>query len=209
MIFRNELSENYTQLRFLDKFLEGHNGFIAGGCFKNIFQGQEVKDIDIFFRSLDDFIRAQEYYAELIQKSDDWVRAYKNDRVWAIIHKPSHTRLELIKSTFGEPNVILDNFDFTITKFAYYIQWTEMPFGDEPEFRVRFHQDYFEHLLLKRLVIDNNCNYPVSTFERMLRYQGYGYNSCKDTKLRIITELNEIAHIDQDALSMSLYNGID
>lgn len=209
MLFREELSTNYTQIHFLDKFLEGHKGFIAGGCFKNIFLGQEVKDIDIFFRSRAEFYEAQTYYSELIRTSEDWVKAYNNKKVWAIIHKPSHTRLELIRSVFGSPEEILYGFDFTITKFAYYTHMIDMPFGDEVEFRVRFHQNYFEHLLLKRLVIDNRCDYPVSTFERMLRYQGYGYSPCRETKLRIITELNEIAHLDEDALSLSLYNGID
>jgi len=28
--------DNFWQIRWLDKYMEGHKGFIAGGCFKNI-----------------------------------------------------------------------------------------------------------------------------------------------------------------------------
>lgn len=44
--------DNFWQIRWLDKYMEGHEGFIAGGCFKNILSGERVKDIDIFFERL-------------------------------------------------------------------------------------------------------------------------------------------------------------
>lgn len=31
--------DNFWQIRWLDKYMEGHKGFIAGGCFKNILSG--------------------------------------------------------------------------------------------------------------------------------------------------------------------------
>lgn len=37
--------DNFWQIRWLDKYMEGHKGFIAGGCFKNILSGERVKDI--------------------------------------------------------------------------------------------------------------------------------------------------------------------
>ena len=42
--------DEFFKLSFLKRFLLGTNGIIAGGCFKNIFNGERVKDIDIFFR---------------------------------------------------------------------------------------------------------------------------------------------------------------
>lgn len=44
-----ENKDNYWMLNWLDKFMEGHEGFICGGCFKNIFNQEKVKDLDIFF----------------------------------------------------------------------------------------------------------------------------------------------------------------
>ena len=50
--------DNFWQIRWLDKYMEGHKWCIAGGCFKNILSGEKVKDIDIFFESEDDFQEA-------------------------------------------------------------------------------------------------------------------------------------------------------
>lgn len=51
--------ENLSKLRILDTYLIGHKGFIAGGCFKNIFNNERTKDIDIFFRNSLDFNSAR------------------------------------------------------------------------------------------------------------------------------------------------------
>lgn len=56
--------DNFWQIRWLDKYMEGHKGFIAGGCFKNILSGERVKDIDIFFESESDFQEAYPFNEE-------------------------------------------------------------------------------------------------------------------------------------------------
>lgn len=37
-----ENRDNYWMLNWLDKFMEGHKGFICGGCFKNIFNQEKA-----------------------------------------------------------------------------------------------------------------------------------------------------------------------
>lgn len=54
--------DNFWQIRWLDKYMEGHKGFIAGGCFKNILSGEKVKDIDIFFESESNFQEAVDLF---------------------------------------------------------------------------------------------------------------------------------------------------
>lgn len=36
IMWRINIPENFWFLRFLDQYMQGHKGFIAGGCFKNI-----------------------------------------------------------------------------------------------------------------------------------------------------------------------------
>lgn len=43
--------ENFWMLNWLDEYMTGHKGFICGGCFKNIFNKEKVKDLDIFFEN--------------------------------------------------------------------------------------------------------------------------------------------------------------
>ena len=52
--------EQMPELECLKQYLVGHNGYIAGGCFKDIFTGKQPKDIDIFFRNIDDLNKATE-----------------------------------------------------------------------------------------------------------------------------------------------------
>ncbi|WP_459617277.1 hypothetical protein, partial [Enterobacter hormaechei] len=56
--------DEFFKLSFLKRFLLGTNGIIAGGCFKNIFNGERVKDIDIFFRNKNDFNDANIKYQD-------------------------------------------------------------------------------------------------------------------------------------------------
>ncbi len=63
------------------------------------------------------------------------------------------------------------------------------------------------------LVVDDEITFPVSTFNRMIRYIGYGYQPCRETKLKIVTELARL-DVDnqkdfQEQLGKSLYEGFD
>lgn len=198
----------------MDKFLIGHKGYIAGGCFKNIFNNEHVNDIDMFFECEADFKDAQKYFKKQIEEKPSEIRfSYENKNVWAVYFIKEKVRVELIRKTFGEPKDMISDFDFTITKFAYYKNYDNV---DEDEYlavyEVAFHEDFFEHLHTKRLVIDDDLPYPVSTFNRMMKYAKYGYQPCRETKIRMITELAELSIDDKDfeeQLGKSFYEGMD
>lgn len=69
MVFKIADTYNYRQLWWLDKLLIGHKGYIAGGCFKNIFNNERVKDVDIFFENKADCLEAISYLAMLDPKN--------------------------------------------------------------------------------------------------------------------------------------------
>lgn len=194
-------------LAWLDDFMIGHKGFIAGGCFKNIFNKERVKDVDVFFESEKDFLEAKKYYED----SEDWYLYYENKKVISFKrHKKPEVAIELIRTTYGTPEEILNRFDFSITKFAYFKDTEEGEIEGEEitVYKVMYDENFFEHLQLKRLVVDNDLLFPVGTFERMLRYAKYGYFPCKATKTRIINNLRTTV-IDEDNISASLYDGLD
>ena len=107
----------------------------------------------------------------------------KNDNVKAYKHIETGVVIELCCKIFGKPEEILNKFDFTITKFAYYKEEVEdetgavaenkkLPFEtlEDEHFleeigRAETHIEYknpgwmmrfFEHLHLKRIVIDKD-----------------------------------------------------
>jgi len=196
--------EYFSKTRFLDKYMENHSGFIAGGCFKNIFTGTKVKDIDIFFKNELDFtVAVENFYAD-----DDYVFSYENTNTVSFKNKETNVRVEFIRSQFGTPEEILEKFDFSITKFAYCkkeLQSIEFTAGSMVYYNY-FIDRFFEDLVNKKLVIGNELLFPISTFERSYRYRGYGYGLCKESKGKLIDALQG-ANLND--LSNDLYFGLD
>ena len=225
MIVKSE-RENFWMLNWLDKYMVGHKGFICGGCFKNIFNGQRVKDIDMFFENQGDFDDAVQYFDSMTpgykyddKRDEDYVFAYENDNVKAYREMSSGIVIELIRKIFGTAEEILCQFDFTITKFAYYKEEVEdiFPFpetGQEKnpethiEYKILMDDKFFEHLHLKRLVTDDKIPMPMSTFERTLRYAKYGYFPCRETKIKIAKAIHGLGDKEIE-VSESLYDGMD
>ena len=240
-MFVKEERDNYWMLNWLDQFMEGHKGFICGGCFKNIFNKEKVKDLDIFFHSRQDFDDAVEYYDsktsgywlddegyDTVSEEDAEYRfLYENVNVKAYVHKKTGIRIELCCKIFGTAEDILSQFDFTITKFAYYkeevednsnltfeeiVELNEMGLEVDNETHIEYkilHYDkFFEHLHMKRLVTDDKILFPMSTFERTYRYAKYGYFPCKETKMKMARAIKTLTD-EQLEVSASLYDGID
>lgn len=210
---------NYWMLNWLDEFMMGHKGFICGGCFKNIFSKQKVKDLDIFFRNKLDFEDAKDYFDSMTpnynnednKRNEEYTFYYENDNVKAYKHIRTGIVIELCCKIFGTAEQILNKFDFTITKFAYYkeqVQDEDDPQQTHIEYMVLMDDKFFEHLHIKRLVIDKDIYYPMSTFERMFKYAKYGYYPCKESKIKIIKAVRKLTD-DQVELSKNLYDGID
>ena len=205
---------NFRNLWFLDKFLYGHKGYVAGGCFKNIFNNEKIKDVDIFFEKDEEFLEAKKYFEDKVkEKPNEWKFSYENKNCWSILSIKDNIRLELIKNYYGNPKGTIQTFDFTLTKFAYYKTTQKIDGEDKIVTKVVYHKDFFEHLHLKRLVVDNRLTLPANSFNRMIRYIGYGYLPCKETKAKIIFEISKLDINNKDdvmeLLGKSLYEGLD
>lgn len=194
-------TDNYRQIEnILHAVLVVFDGFVAGGCFKNILLGEPVKDVDVFYETKEDFYKALNKVKEY--KNTDDIRithAYetKNVDVFKFKYKDKEVKIEMNKKIFGTPEYVLSKFDFTITKMAFYkhIAKTKNEFEEDLdtfEYNLMFHEDFFEHLFFKRLVVDGKILYPESTYERMIKYMRYGYMPCKETKVKIATEIHKL-----------------
>lgn len=192
----------YPQLNILKKYIENNSGIIAGGCFKNIFTNTKIKDIDIFFRNNDDFMTVLKQFNKL----KNLEQIYDNGNVVGYKDKVNGITVELVRKFFSDsPEDVIGKFDFTITKAAFY---------SKPDGYVFIcHDKFFEHLLLKRLVVDDKMVNPVNTFNRTYRYTRYGYNLCIESKVKIIKAIMEIEELAPDKitdeLSRALYDSLD
>lgn len=128
--------------------------------------------------------------------------------------------LELVLSR-KNPNIEKGklNFIFTVTKMAYYKEpkYEEkeddyFPFSSASivayEYKLLYHEKFFEHLHMKRLVIDENIPFPVSTWERSYRYKGYGYNMCRETKKKLLQAIKGV-NVEEEDVSLYTTGGWD
>lgn len=146
-------------------------GYIAGGCFKDWLAGKRPKGVDVFFRSAEDFDRA------LLDMSMERKMVYQGER--AVAFEPARygdPHIELIRYGFGEPQEVLETFDFTVCQMS----WEDGEVFCSPTF--------FEDLTARRLHVDA-MPAPVGTYLRMLRYCGYGFRPDAETAKRVAEAL--------------------
>ena len=196
-----DVLEIYPELNILKKYIQDTNGIIAGGCFKNIFTKTKIKDIDIFFRDEHDLASAVAIYAHL----ENVTKEYENENV--IGYNDNGLKIELVKKLYVDSyRNLLNIFDFTVTKAAFETNGPN-------DFTFAYHEKFFEHLLLKRLVIDQSLTNPINTLNRTYRYTRYGYNLCIESKVKLIeallkTTIPENSTV-QEQLRKGLYDSLD
>lgn len=196
MEFKTSSPKQIYKLRALDIYMANHAGYIAGGCFKNIFNGEPVKDIDIFFKTPEN----AEFARNFFKSSKEYIFSYENTNCISYRNKQTGVRVELITAYFGEPAEMISKFDFSITKFAYFKD------DETGEYEAVYHPDFFEHLTLRKLVIERNILFPVSTFNRSLRYTAKGYGLCSESKTNLLAA---IQGADLSNIGVDLYFGLD
>lgn len=197
--------EHIFALRQLDKFMVNHKEFIAGGCFKNLFNRERIKDVDIFFRSEGDFWDA----VDKLCGSGEFTSTYTSDNVSGFRHNKSGVAVELVRTIFGTPEEIISQFDFTVAKFAYCKELVEEETNESVwEYKAVYHPQFFEHLHLKRLIIDDKIPFPMSTFNRVLRYRKYGFVPCVETKQKLINALRNLSE-SEVLVPTNFYEGFD
>jgi len=207
---------SFFNLYHLKKYIKDIDGFISGGCFKNVFKHQKIRDIDIFFRNQDDFDKAVKFY------SSNYKKMFENDNCIAFSDHKNGMQIELVRSIFGTPEEITDNFDFTIVKASLVktevnklleesITQADNLLGDEPEvefnYEFIYHDKFFEHLLCNKLVIDDKMPKSVATFNRVLKYTGYGFGLCRESKIKLVEAIK--AEGNSNDINGELYFGFD
>lgn len=188
----------FFRCRRLDEYMNDHKGYIAGGCFKDIFQNKKFRDIDIFFEKESDFNEALEMY----KKSEDYSFVYENENAVCFQNKNTKKKIELVRSRFAPAEEMIRKFDFTIVKFAYYKEYD----GNEVSWKFMYHPSFFEDLTNKKLVIDDTSSFPINTFERTYKYRNYGFGMCRESKKKLIELLQGV---NTEDLSRDLYFGFD
>lgn len=177
------------------------HSIIGGGCFKNIYLREKLKDIDIFFSDKKQFDTA---YTYCTSNNDRFSFIYENKNCVCFYDKHNKLKIELIRSVFLLPTDLLDRFDFTVVK---YLIFEGLDNEEKDTIFEMYHESFFEHLMMKKLVIESSNLLPTFTLERCFRYYKYGYNLCVDSKLTLINAIRNSENTIE--LTNNFYGGLD
>lgn len=162
--------------------------FVAGGALTSAFTGAPINDVDIYFKSQEDFINAVE------QAYDEGLWCVSaTDRAVTFAHGSSIIQL-MHFDFFETPEAIFDAFDFTVAMAAYDI--------DKEEFV--FHQDFLKHASQRFLRFHSGTRYPYGSLLRVLKYQQRGYSIGKGDLLRIGLSLQKVSLNSWDDLAIAV-----
>lgn len=207
--------QNLVLLNYIPKkiveLLKKHNGFVAGGALTSIFSRKEINDIDLYFKSTADcnaFISAcrmdkrylakvdSENIADLYKRSHkDVMATYQTTNALSFVY--GKRKFQVIKKFTGEPSEIFNHFDFTINMGAW------MPDGV-----FWLYKDFFEDLARRRLMINVNTFYPISTVVRVFKYVRKGYTIGGTEILKIMLRVHSLELSNFGVLKEQL-EGID
>jgi hypothetical protein len=93
--------------------------------------------------------------------------------------------VEVIGRNFGSPEDILKEFDFSVAKFAMFMD-------EYGQMKVMYHVMYFEHLIERKLDLHRDYKIkPDGLFNRVIKYVGYGYTPSLSLKMGLFNAIRE------------------
>lgn len=156
------------------KDLEECNGWIAGGAILSIITNQEINDIDLYFKTIDD---AYEFY---LREIDNGYYCFCETKKSLLLTASNTVKLNLVLFDFFEsPQAIFDSFDFTVCKAAF--DGTDFYFDDS----------FWGDVASRRLVYTPSFKFPLSTALRIKKYEKRGYKISRNEFIKIILQITQ------------------
>ena len=144
--------------------LKKYKCWIAGGAILSIFTGEEVNDVDVFFRSKEDIFNV------INSRSGNWYFTKWSATTSDIIRKP----VQLVyKNTFSSVEEIFKTFDFSVCCAAYDCETEEFVFGDT----------FFEDVMSRTIHFNHHTDGAIMTLPRIVKYQERGYSFPKPEQI--------------------------
>lgn len=203
-IFYQRHPREFNNLQLIRPLVSENGFYVAGGAIRNIiFSGPNTpvkpRDIDVFFYT-------REHHNWLVNQFIQASAIKLGNRTYEFLYETPHTicynnlktniPVDLVRRRFGDPQSMLDDFDFTVVKAAVCI------IGGQ--YQLVSHTNFFEHNHIKRLEWDSVREFdPNKIFNRITKYASYGYKPTLNLKM---TLFNAIKHYDGDISIKDVYD---
>lgn len=186
--------ENMIGKNLVEVFKET-GAMVAGGALTSLFSNQPINDIDVYFKTPEDF---EETVAAIYGQSsaledvlDDYEVKVNHVSSRAVLCKCDYQDIQLIAHRFyDDPEDIFTTFDFTINMAVYDIQTATL----------YQHPDFMKHLAQRYLHVNPDTSYPLISVLRTNKYKERGYTISKSQMLRLLLAVNKLEITSWDAL---------
>jgi hypothetical protein len=157
---------------------ENINWFIAGGAVRSVFANESIKDVDIFFYTINDYKK----FIKHIKINDRKLDSPDFCSLLADSFKINGIDYQLIKKIYGSESNVIKQFDFSVCTCAY----------DPRKSEFYLHDKFFENLSTRTLVFDINAKYPISSLYRVKKYLQKGYQLPAVELIKIALSINNL-----------------
>lgn len=165
---------------------------LAGGALRSFFMNQAVRDYDLYFRSQERLIDAQNRF-----QYHPWLKIATPSKTSMVFQKSAldpkggldFKTVNIITNKYYEhPRDVIDTYDFTVCMCALNSE------------EISFHPDYFTDLATKQLRI-HKLDEPLQTMWRILKYERYGFEISKEELWRVIEAVHSMPTIPNIAVT--------
>lgn len=180
---------------------------VAGGFIRAYFAGEKPSDLDLYFKDNTDLLKTK---SEL--ETFGWVEVFKTDR--AVTVKKNENLIQLISYLYGEPEEIINLFDFTICCASMTITRHEIQDVGEDDTRIELHghlilhDDFFENLSGRTLEFIGTP-LPLSSLQRAFKFVKRGYSICDENIVKIAESIFRQVDFDDEGKLTEHLAGID
>lgn len=159
--------------------LQEFGGYVAGGAVTSIFRSRPIQDFDLFFRDADSLKPALGRLREL---ADDGSKIIETDA--AISVTIDAKRVQGVRATSGDPQHVIQSFDFTICQAAFV-----------PDYTFIFGPRFMQHLAQRRLVFNLKAEYPICSLFRARKFikRGFDFPGIEAIKLGLSIQKLQIS----------------
>lgn len=181
-------NKELEQIKQAASYFLPKGAFIAGGALTSVFTGNIISDVDVYFKTKEDFVQA---VCEAYDSSFWCVAA--TDRAVTFVDRDNIIQL-MHFDFFETAQEIFDAFDYTVCMAAYDI--------DKQDFV--FSEDFFKHASQRFLRFHSGTRYPYGSLMRVLKYQDRGYKIGRSDLLRIGLACQKVEITSWDDLAAAI-----
>jgi hypothetical protein len=170
--------------------LKNHRAIVAGGSIRSLFLGEEIKDLDTYFRSEED-LRA--FIEDINLTDNNHVKVVTSRSITFSPNQKEDSKLTIQLVYFdyyASAEKIFEDYDFSVCMGAY-----DFFLGD-----FVFDKQFFEDNATKKISVNKGTKFPLISLFRVSKYKSKGYDFPQKQLLEFCKAINKFNYEDEEVV---------